>query len=367
MRGRLIAVFALILITPQLVGASSVIRTGEDISVAFDQSVAEDFYALGSAVAISGKVDKDVLLMAETVTINGEVGEDLHALAGTVDVHGEVVGDLRLVAGTVVIAGKVNGNVAVLANELKILSTAEVSGEVMFFGASAVISGSVGKDIIGQTDTIRIDSTVLGEVKVKTRELSLGDKANIAGNLSYTSPNEVVRSSNAIVGGSLSRSQDTLVMENPVRLAAIPFLITLFGALVWLLLFKSFITKISLDSKNHGLRRIFIGFGFIFLVPITAVIMLFSTLGSMLGLLLLFSYGAFIIFAWLISGILLGSFVSTYLNRNQAPSVFHIVVGVLILHILIYIPIVGPLILLVLMLLTVGLLAEKFFLTLKGW
>src|SRR3989344_4713335 len=110
---RFATLLVVILAIPSVALASSVMRTGEAVSVAADQAVEGDFYGLGNDVTVSGEVTDDLLVMAGEVTVAGEVQGDLVVLAGT----------------------------------LKVLSTAKISGDILFFGTDAEISGEVGKSI----------------------------------------------------------------------------------------------------------------------------------------------------------------------------------------------------------------------------
>ena len=141
---------------------------GEDATFAVDQMVEGDLYWAADTVVISGEVTDDLLLLGSDITVTGKVGADLLTLGGRVDVHGSIGDDARIVAGDVVISGEVQGDLIVVASSLKVLSTAKISGDLMFFGDSADISGEVGKSVLGTSNTIRIDGSILGDVQVNT-------------------------------------------------------------------------------------------------------------------------------------------------------------------------------------------------------
>ncbi len=346
---------------PLPTAASTVVRSGETVAISADQSVEGDFYGLGGTVALSGEVSEDVLVVGGTVTMNGDVGADAALIGGTVDVHGLVNDDVRIIGGTVTVAGEITGNLVVVASDLKILSTAKIGGDVLFFGAKGDISGAVAGDVFGTSEYLRVDAPVGGGLDVKTRSLVLGERAEIAENVSYTSAFELTRAQNAVVTGDVVRSESVVVTENRFKSALIPFLITLFAALVFFLLFKRFTCVVTENTHAHQLRSVLIGFGVIFLIPIAAMILLLSTLGSFLGVLLMATYFVFIMLMLILMGGVAGSYVMPLLKQGNEVTVLSIVVGVVLVHVFLYVPIIGPLLIIPLAVLTLGVIAERVY------
>lgn len=354
-------VVLLAFVWPNFSQASSIVRTGETVYVSAEQSVDGDFYGLGNTVSVSGEVKEDILLAAGKVDLNGEVGADVMVVAGTVDLYGNVADDVRIIAGVVTVAGEIKGNLVVVASELNILSTAKIDGDLMFFGGSLEVSGPVGKDVYGTSEKIRIDSDVSGNVDIKTGSLVLGNKANIAGDVIYTSGIELVRAQDAKIGGKISKNTIPAVEKNIPRTLLIPFLISLFAALVWHLLFRRFINKIVDSVHASPLHKSLVGFGTLFLLPISAAIMFFSTIGSILGVTLISIYLFIIFVSFTLSGIVVGSLIYKLLGKNSTVSIPYIVLGVLVTHALVYLPVVGPLALLALFVVTLGSITDRIY------
>ena len=93
-----------------------------------------------------------------------------------------------------------------IAKTLKVLSTAKVGGDILFFGTNADISGTVGGDIFGTNEKIRVDGEVKGNIDITTAALTLGEKANIGGGVKYSSFNEITRAQNAHVTKDVVRN-----------------------------------------------------------------------------------------------------------------------------------------------------------------
>lgn len=346
------------LLLPYSTFADTVVRSGETVSISDDQVVDGDFYGLGGTVAVSGKATEDLLLIGGNVTVNGEVGGDLAIIGGTVDVHGTVADDVRIVGGTVVIAGDVAGNLVVVASDLKVLSTATIGGDLLFFGGVADISGTIDNNILGTSEKMRIDGKVDG-VDVKTGDLVLGSRADIANNVSYNSTHEFTRAQEAKITGKIIYNNISPATNNNVRSAVVVLLVFLFSALVAHLFLKPFTLKVVNSLEGQTLRYFGIGFGVMFLTPIAGIILLVSTLGSVLGLLLLSLYLVLLCLTFALVGVVTGSFIMRLTKYAKTVSVLTIVAGVVVVNLLFYVPIVGPLIFIGLLTLTLGIIAEK--------
>jgi len=361
---RFAVLLVVILAIPSVALASSVMRTGETVSVAANQAVEGDFYGLGSTVTISGEITEDLLIIGGKVKINGSTGSDLAVLAGDVQIDGVVGDDARIVAGEVTVAGEILGDLVVLAGTLNVLSTAKVNGDILFFGTDAVISGEVGKSIFGTSDRLRVEGIVRGDIDIKVGTLTLGERADVTGMVKYTSANDLVRAQDARVAGQVVRNQPTL-QSATFKDVVVPLLVFLFAALVWFLLFGRLLERVSTQVAVHPLRSVLIGFGLFFLIPIAVGILIVSQLGSLLGLMLLFAYLALVLAAVTISGVVLGSYLFTLMSQKNAIGIPSVIFGTSVVFLLLFIPVIGPVAFVCLVLTTMGALATHLYRTIR--
>jgi cytoskeletal protein CcmA (bactofilin family) len=226
-----IILLALVVVFPlQMVSAETIVRTGDSVSLAQNQTVEGDFYGLGSTVALSGTVTGDALIMGGTVTVNGSVAQDLFAVGGTVNVSAPISDDVRIISGDVTISEPIAGSVVVVGGRLNILSSATIGGDVLFYGGDATIEAEVGGKVLGNAERIRIDGVVKGGVDVTSPFLTLGERADITGDVRYVSQAELTRAAGAVVTGSVSKNdipQASGSVATDLRAAAIMFLISL--------------------------------------------------------------------------------------------------------------------------------------------
>jgi cytoskeletal protein CcmA (bactofilin family) len=331
-------VAALVLGSFDPVEASSVVRSGETVTIAADQEVAGDFYGMGGTVAISGLIGEDLVLAGGSIALNGTIGADALLAAGEVDINGVVKDDVRIVSGRVTVAGEVTGDLVVFASELKVLSTATIGGDILFYGDYAEISGVIGKDILGTSNRLRIDGEVLGGLNVTSGALTLGDKAAIAKNVVYSSATDLVRAQNATVEGEVVRNSVTTNEVNPLKFLLIPLFIVLFSTFVWLLLFRRSVEKVVGSIQARPVMVGLIGFGAFFLLPISAGILLASTLGMILGGTLLLFFMLAVLISISLVGIVIGALLrKSFLKKSDITLPFS-ALGVLLFGLVFLIP-----------------------------
>ncbi len=193
--------FVLVVVGPATQARAERIQS-DLVLIRSEDVVPEDLYAAGNRVTISGTVEGDLVAVAfEEVRIEGVVTGSVMAAASRVVVTGRVGGSLRAAAPTVVVDGRVADDVFVAANRLQVGESARIGRDLLAWTRSAVVAGSVGRNIEGQDGRLVLRGQVAGDVEVTVDSLRV-DGARVAGDLAYRSedPAEV---SEVDVGGSL--------------------------------------------------------------------------------------------------------------------------------------------------------------------
>jgi len=352
----LLALFAAI---PAFAEAGPVVRSGESVSVEADQIVEGDLYAAAWSVALSGEVSEDAHVTGGTVTVNAPVGTDFTAVGGTVNLHGDVADDVRIAGGDVTIAESVGGDVAVFAGSLRILSTAEITGDILFLGGEVTIEGPVGGSLFGFADKLRIDSTVEGDVDVTVEHgLTLGDRAEVLGNMTYASAYELTRAQNAVVVGDIQQMERTIEPQDP-GMALVPFITLLFAALVLFLLMKPALQSLAVRTETAYGKFGLVGLAVFVVLPFAGFVLTLSFIGLYVGLLLIFLYLALLLAAWISAGIVLGSIIMKLTRKRMDVTIVSTVLGTIVLLGLLYVPLIGPLVVFAVFLIALGGIATR--------
>ena len=339
-----------------LAHASPVIRTGETISLKSDQSVAGDFYAVGGTLTNSASVGGDSTVVAGTVTQDGSTTVDFSAIAGRVELHAPVGDDVRVLGGNVVIADKVGGDVVVVGGELTILSTASIAGDVIFYGGTLTVEGPVRGSIFGRAESVRIDAKVEKDIDVTAQSgLVFGAHADVTGNTVYRSPKEAVRAVNAVFGGSLSRDTEALFSTSDnSRPSLVPFFVLLFTGFVARFLCAQWLTVFFARLQTAYGHAMLAGFAALIRVPIAVLLLFVSVLGALLGGAMLAFYIGLILLAIGIAGVFLGGVIAHVVTGKVSYSVLWVLVGTGVFYTLQFIPYIGGLCVLALVLTVFG-------------
>jgi cytoskeletal protein CcmA (bactofilin family) len=362
----------LLLISTQLLSvaeaeARTVLRSGESVSVASDRVVEGDFYGLAGNVTVTGEVTEDAILIANQVTINGSVNTDVHALAATVDVFGAVGDDVRVVAGDVTVGESIAGDLVVIGNSLDVLSSATITGDVLFFGGQATIAGSVGGSVLGSMEQIRVDGPVQGNVSVTATQVTLGDGAAVAGDVRYTSALQVTRAADAQVAGEITRNEPEAAGNFNPRTSAIIFLVSLFSILLWYLLFGRSLDRIIVSSQSHWTRKSLIGLGLLIFLPPLALMAMITMIGGLVGAILLLWIGFIFLLSLLFAPAIVGAtFVRLTGLSKRVTVLWSLVLGAVLVHLTLLVPNLGLLVVFLVVVLGVGTLAEETLRIVRG-
>jgi cytoskeletal protein CcmA (bactofilin family) len=354
----------LAVLAPSVSLASSVVRTGETISIEKDQKIEGDFYAASSVLSISGEVAEDLVSIAGRNTLNGKVGKDALMLGVSVDVHGAVGEDLRIIAGDVVIAEPITGDVFIIADTVKILSTASIGGDLIVYGGTVEVSGSVGGNIIGSYESLRLDAPVAKAVDVSTKQLILGDRAEITGHVRYVSSEELVRAPSAKIGGEVTRNDAAKETEEKasVRHLAIAGLIVLFSVLAWFMVARSLLVRVVERAVTRSIRPFLLGFITLIAAPVIFVVLTISIIGSLVGISGLLVYLVVLITSFVGMTAVMGECILSQTKKKKSLAVevtpYSLVVGAIAVTLLVAIPFIGPIVLLGAFLVTVGAIVD---------
>lgn len=350
------AAVLLVVLLPVVASASTVVRTGERISIAEDEVVQGDLYTAAGSFSHSGRVEGDELAVAGSYTNNGEVDGDVLVLGGSVQHHASVTDDVRIIGGDVTISQSVGGDVFVIGGALSILSSATIAGDVTFFGGNAEINGTVGGDVMGMSDRIRVDGPVAGNVDVTTNQLTLGERAEITGNVRYVSAQEVERSQSAVVEGEIDRNEVAPTAEPAFDTSdlLVRFFVSVFAALVLYLFLKQPLQRMAARVVKQPAMSVLVGLSVMIMSPVVAVVLIVTVLGLLLGLSVFASVIALYVVGAALTPVLVGGYLSQLVGKRVQVDVLWIVVGALVLQLLALIPFIGILLVTMLLAMSIG-------------
>ena len=143
-----LAVVALVvLVGVALAQSNDKLRSGQTVTIPAGETVTSDLYVFAGTVRVEGTIDGDLVAMGGTIEIPGTVTGDVLSAGGNVSITGTVGGDARLAAGTVSVSGTVKEDLATASGQ-----------------ATIDPSGTVGEDMLASVGRLSVDGTVTGDL-----------------------------------------------------------------------------------------------------------------------------------------------------------------------------------------------------------
>lgn len=310
-----------------------------DDSVLSDKDSSGDLVAFGNMIALSGAVGGDIVTAGNTVTVtSGTVGSNVFAAGNTVTVGIQSAKNIYA-AGALVTMGK----------------GASVGGAYLA-GATVNFEGTA-KELYASGETVTINGTVDGNATISADNLTFGDDAKLNGNL-------VIRSSKqpqlpASIDSSkveFIRRQENRREGLRGRMGAFSVLPALIGiaacvitALFLTLLGGNHFQRRAQELKAAGGRTVLFGLIALIVIPIAAILAMFTVIAIPVSLIVLVLYGITLALATAYTGTVLGHLVFARTNRFLAA-----MAGAAALRALTFIPYVGTLIFFACALYTLG-------------
>lgn len=332
-------------------GASDKLRTGDTVTIAAGETVSHDVYAFAGTVQVDGTVDGDLVASGGLVEVTGTVTGDVLAAGGRITINGTVGGDTRIAGGTISVGGALKEDLAATGGQLTVTP-----------------SGTVGGDLIAGTGQLTIDGTVTGDVLARTGTYTKGGTVGGTEDVTITGR----EGQPPLPGEPGAAPTATQQVIDAIRHFLV---VVLVGALlIWLAprayaAMKTTIRERPVPSAGWGIIA-FIGFFVFLLVVLLAMILLaiaFGVLGfsDLIGLdilggivAILGASLAFAIVAGYVADALVGVALASLVMRGESSSRWRelavLAVGAAVVVILSSLPVVGPWVKLVVIVLGLG-------------
>lgn len=369
-------VIVLAMFVMPLVSNALEFRGGEQPSVSKNEKVANDLYMGGGSVTSAGSIKGDLVTGGGNILISGDVGGDLMAGGGNISIISDIGDDVRVGGGTVVLSGKVGGDLIVGGGQVNI-SGAGVGGDAVIGAGNLSIDAGVAGNVYIGGGNVYINAPIGGNVKIEAEKVTLGSSAVISGTLTYKAKNELTKEAGAVVKGEVKFEPIKNKNKNisPFAVAAIFSAVIVwkfFALLACALLVGLMLRKFNKEIAQFAVKRPFfeLGRGVLVMVamPIISILFFVTIVGIPFGVAGLLGYALIMLFVWVISPIVLGSVLYSYLFKKEIEISWKtILLGVIVYSLLCLIPFVGWLVQMLLMFITLGSLVALKLQIAKEW
>jgi hypothetical protein len=343
----------LVLFCSAPVGYAADFRVADDggnVTVSKEEKV-KNLYVGGNVVTVKADIEKSLYVGGNTVTVEGDVENDVFVGGGTVIFKGDVGGSIHVGGGTVIVEGEVTDDLFAGGGNVLVAESASVGGDLFAGGGMVSIQGPVeGNVFLGAGEAV-LNSKVGGKVKAEVESLELGEKAEIVGDVSYKSENEVGMSEKAVVLGEVkyekaeykkaemidSSNFKSILKKISYATSVGGFVVSLVAGLSLIYLFGKKVKVVVNKSLVDFGSSFGIGLVALIFLPLLAMVMLISLIGLWVGGLVMIVYSLMFSLATALASIALGAWLikvfkgkgSKYLVNWKAVVVGTITIGLL--------------------------------------
>jgi cytoskeletal protein CcmA (bactofilin family) len=350
----ILSLFLALLITAPAVSFAASVRGGNYVNIESEE-IQDNLYIGAGQSDIKAKVEGDLVVGSGESRINSEVVGDVIVLGGTVFLDGVVEGDVRILGGEVYIQGDINGELLVIGGEVHIESDSKLDNDVILIGGNIFIEGESSGDfrIIG--GKVSLNNSLSGNANITTQNLSFGNNSFINGAVYYFAPDKAFQYEGAEINGEISYNQINTIRDSGVVKQAIlsfisfwillKFVTTLLLTFILVFVFKVF----SQQTTEYGIksigRSLLIGILSTILIPIVVFVLFISLIAMPLSILILLAYFFFLIISFAVAGIILGSLIKKVFTKSDSIEISFntATLGVVILTIVQFVPVLGDL------------------------
>jgi cytoskeletal protein CcmA (bactofilin family) len=328
-------ILAMILLQPPSAGAEQGPRSNADriVTLRADQTVNGDYFAWGEVIEILGTVRGDLYVAGGEIRIAGTVDGDLLAAGGKIDVDGKVGQDARIAGGEITLSGKIGRNLTIAGGQIVLADPAIVQGNVISAG-----------DLI-------IANRVHGNVKAIAGNLQIASTANVAGDVSYRSPEPARIDTGAKIGGMVMQRRPHRMFDfSPGQMVGamaglilffktISFVSTLILGLLLIFLFPGFSRGVVSTLREKPMASLGWGLVWLIVTPVVLITLLVTVVGIPLALILFPLYFISLYLARIVIILWAGTAILERMGKGGHPG-WGLLIGLFLYTLLTLIP--GP-------------------------
>ncbi|MFA7654356.1 MAG: hypothetical protein WCX97_04995 [Candidatus Magasanikbacteria bacterium] len=353
----LVAVFALVIAFSAIFPLSAsalTAKSGDNIVTTTDTN--SNFFGAGNMVIVDGTINGDVFIAGNNIVVKGTVSGDVFVAGNNIDISGTIKGSLRAIGSNINVRGRVERNILSAGNNLSINEGAFVGGHITYAGVTLVLQAPVGGQVDAASPSIVFNNSIGGDVNLvmgnQKSQLSLLDKAALAGSLTYKSSSEAQITTGAKILGTVNykpweKPQTTdkararaAFVGIAVAVGVIGFLGLFLMGLILIYLAPKLMDKIYTSAKEQTWSNLGIGMVGLIATPIIAVLLICTIVGIPLGFLVMFGLVAAMYFSKVIVGIVLGRWILERFHWRW-HKVLSLLLGLVVFVLVCLIPFVG--------------------------
>lgn len=317
-----------------------------------------NLFVMGNDVIVQAKeIQNDLFAFGMSVQLNTQVQQGTFVAGKNVILQGTYSGNLFVAGDNITLHGEIMGEVFLIGNQWRIAEDAIIHGDVHVLAGLGYVDGIINGSLLGSGSEWYINGQVERPIRITVgKSLTIGEKADIA-EISYQAAQEATVMKGAAVEKIIFNplEQKEQAKKALFRFPVIPYLATLLFALMLVFLFKKLTRQALSVMHQQFFASLGIGFTILVATPVLALITLVTLAGYQIALAMLLLYGMLLLTMSPLAGIWLGELcLKLFKQQVDSPSWLGALIGVTLMQFVLWIPLVGWIILLLLNVIALG-------------
>ncbi|MEQ9447599.1 MAG: hypothetical protein RLN70_01675, partial [Rhodospirillaceae bacterium] len=182
---------------------SALAADDHDEQVHFATSSGLHFYA-GSEVEVSGFAE-DLFAAGGEVDVESLTSSVMVVAGGDVSANNIETDRAILAGGNVEVGGIINRHLIAAGGHIDVRDGTQVRGDVVLAGGQLSFDGMVDGDFIAAGGDVELAGEIGGNANIRSSSIKIAPGTAIAGNLTYSSPDELTLAPDVTVAGAITR------------------------------------------------------------------------------------------------------------------------------------------------------------------
>lgn len=326
------------------------------------RGTATSIEAAGALIDIRADTTGALLATGAQVSVEGNAGGDMTVAGAVVNARGRVGGSADVAGAVVRVDLATGGRLRVAGANVTVGSGTDVGGTLQVAGANVLVESHVAGPVEMSAAIVNFNGRADGNVTVGADTVIIGPQATIAGDLLLRTQAEPQIAAGAVITGAVRHIEpDQWWSQVPpwawrVGLGAFIALGTIVAGLAMLAITGSGFSTAVGHARARPMSSILIGIVALIVIPVVAVLLMSLVIGLTVGLALLLVMPILFVFGHAVAaaGIAAGVFVRGNGRISGGQAFLMLVIGAILIAAVSFIPIAGPFVLLLTLLLGLG-------------
>ncbi len=360
---RKIYMFIIMLVLLSVFASAAVFISEEEVYTPEGDVYDEDLYVAAGKLDLVADVNGDLIVAGGEIISDASVKQDLMAAGGKITVTNDVADDLRAAGGDILINAVIGGDLIVFGGNIILGKEAVVMGDILIKGGNVEINNMHMGNLDVDAGSLMLNAEITGNASIDAGEIRVRDKAKIGGNLDYKSGEKSEKIESATSGDVKFTKIKKLGKEEAIFFGILSYIgmkllwmaMLIIIGLIIVNIAPRYSMEIANNIKEKPWHSLGIGFLALIIVPIAAVILLFTIVGIPVGIIVLLLYAIALFLSKIFAILLFGYWLlERYAKRKNRNANYAILLGVVLYVIVVSIPFIGGIICLLSMLLGLG-------------